>query len=316
MSRPGSRSARPSPRRAIRPTSDRQAVPPPSPSLTTKHLTMSRPENRNHAKQRTLPSIATKDEPAKVPQGRVLPSIGTRVTECSASNTPPRRQLLIVDGDADLADVLAASLRFSGYLTAVANTGDEALAATDRLQPDLLVVDVDLPDMTGLDVARHIRGRNTKTPAVFLTSPNEPRNNLVRLTIGGDRYLVKPFSLDDLTTRVGTALRQAGLTQPGDGVLRFADLELEEESGRTRRAGRDIRLAPIEAKILRYLLRNAGETIARTQIIDHVWPYNFTGYSRALDVHISTLRRKLDERGPALIHTVHRIGYSVRLPHS
>jgi two-component system, OmpR family, response regulator len=232
----------------------------------------------------------------------------------SARSEPPRTvNVLVVDVGRDLAELLAESLRVAGYVVNLATSSEDAMAEVERVSPGAVVLDVGPRDASAFELVRRLRSSGISAPIIYLMPKHCPRKNSARLTVGGSRYLVKPFSLDDLAAQVRSALRRSGILPRADAVLRLADLEFDEETGRVRRAGREIRLAPAERKILRYLLLNSGAILTRTQIVDHVWPYDFTGSSRALDVHICMIRRKVDRIGPPLIHTVHRVGYCVRI---
>lgn len=229
------------------------------------------------------------------------------------------RRLIAVGKEPRVAALLSSSLRYAGFELVAAESGNEAIALAQRHQPDLLVVDVELPDLDGFEVVRHLRRREVNCPALFLVDPTMRLTSPAGgLTVGGDDYLIKPFSLDDVVTRVETVLRRAKARHPNStrraAVLRFADLEFDEDSQEVRRAGRPVTLAPMERKLLRYLLRHAGMVVNRVQILEHVWPCGETPRSeRALDVHISGLRRKIDRAGPPLIHTRYGVGYGLRL---
>jgi two-component system OmpR family response regulator len=220
--------------------------------------------------------------------------------------------VLVAVDDPVLAKLVPASLRFAGFETHLVGTGAEVLAERSRLRPHLLVLDTRLRSADGVTVAEQLR-RFDGHPVLFLTASDVPRPPALTLTVGGDDYLATPFSLDELTARVRAMLRRAGDTDI-PAVLRFADLEFDEDAQIVHRAGVPIQLTPRERQILRHLLVNPGRIVTRAQIHEHVWPYDHTGSSRSLDVHICTLRRKLDHHGPPLIRTLHGTGYLLQIP--
>lgn len=227
-----------------------------------------------------------------------------------ADSAPDRggaRKVLVAVDDPVLAELVPASLRFAGYETHLVRTGADTLALRDEVRPHLLVLDAQLRGPDVVTVARQLRRRDGH-PILFLTPPGSFRSPALTLTVGGDDYLARPFSLDELTARVRAVLRRAGHTGIPT-VLRFADLEYNEDTQAVHRAGTLVRLTPRERHILRHFLINAGRTVTRAHIHDHVWPYDHTSPSRSIDVHICTLRRKLDDHGPPLIATLHGTGY-------
>jgi two-component system, OmpR family, response regulator len=236
---------------------------------------------------------------------RAVPS-GTDAEFASAAHGSARRVLVAVD-DPVLAELVPASLRFAGYETRTAHTAAEVLAERSRLRPQLLVLDTRLRGADGVPVAQQLRRRDGH-PILFLTPREVPQPRALTLTVGCDDYLATPFSLDELTARVRAILRRTGATDASP-VLRYADLEFDEDTQTVRRAGTPVRLTPRERHILRHLLVNAGRIVTRAHIHDHVWPYDHTGATRSIDVHICTLRRKLDHHGPPLITTLHGTGY-------
>jgi two-component system, OmpR family, response regulator len=226
----------------------------------------------------------------------------------------PARRLLVVDDEATITDMLAASLRFNGFDVQTAASGREALAATDAFRPDLLVVDVMLPDLDGFEITRQIRSRGIHAPVVFLTARDTTKDKVLGLTIGGDDYITKPFSLEEVVARIRAVLRRAGLEDVDDAVLRLADLELDEETHDVRRAGQTIELSPTEFKLLRFLLLNSGRVVSKAKILDHVWNYDYGGDTRIVESYVSMLRRKIDRFDPPLIHTRRGFGYRLRVP--
>lgn len=236
----------------------------------------------------------------------VPPRAGAEHTVADSTNDAARRVLVAVD-DPQLAELVPASLRFAGYETHLARTAAEVLAGRSQLQPHLLVLDTQLRGPDGVPVAQQLRRRDGH-PVLFLAPPDSSLSPALTLTVGGDDYLATPFSLDELTARVRAILRRTG-DSDASAVLRFADLEFDEDTQTVHRGGTPIHLTPRERHILRHLLVNAGRIVTRAHIHDHVWPYDHTGTTRSIDVHICTLRRKLDNHGPPLITTLHGTGY-------
>ncbi len=224
-------------------------------------------------------------------------------------------RLLVVDDEPNILDLLAATLRLSGFQVETAASGNAALAAYARFRPDLIVLDVMLPDMDGFTVARRLRETGEWTPVVFLTARDAQEDKITGLTVGGDDYVTKPFSLEEIVLRIRAVLRRThGLGRADDSRLRYADLEMDEDSHEVWRAGQLIDLSPTEFKLLRYLLVNAGRVVSKAQILDHVWSYDFGGDARIVESYISYLRRKIDRWDPPLIHTRRGVGYTLRLP--
>ncbi|GAA4019957.1 response regulator transcription factor [Allokutzneria multivorans] len=228
-----------------------------------------------------------------------------------------KTRLLVVDDEPTITALLSTSLRFVGFDVRTAASGTEALAVASEFQPELLVLDVMLPDLDGFEVTRLLRSRGVRAPVIFLTARDTTDDKITGLTIGGDDYVTKPFSLEEVVARIRVVLRRVGGEDEADPprpVLRFADLELDEETCDVRRAGRIVKLSPTEYKLLHYLLLNAGKVVNKAQILDHVWRYDFTGDARIVESYISLLRRKVDIVEPSLIHTLRGFGYSLRLP--
>ncbi|GAA4292095.1 response regulator transcription factor [Actinokineospora soli] len=219
-------------------------------------------------------------------------------------------RILVVDDEHHLADLVATALRYEGFRTAVAGSVREALAQVAGFAPDLVVLDVRLPDGSGFDACRALRGRGVDTPVLFLTALDSPADKVTGLTAGGDDYLAKPFSLDELVARVRAVLRR---TKP-QRRLSVHDLEIDEDAHVVRRAGVPVELTPTEFALLRFLVANAGRVLSKKQILDHVWQYDFGGNDGVVQTYISYLRRKIDTVDPPLIHTVPRVGYVVRTP--
>jgi len=240
------------------------------------------------------------------------------VTESSAAGgqrRQPEARLLVVEDEPNILELLSASLRFAGFEVATASGGFDALRAAQRHRPDLVVLDVMLPDMDGFDVARRLRSGDTRTPVLFLTARDATEDKVTGLTIGGDDYVTKPFSLEEVIARIRAVLRRTrGDALPAPSRLRVADLELDEESHEVWRAGRRVALSPTEFKLLRYLMTNAGRVLSKGQLLDHVWNYDFQGEGGIVESYVSYLRRKIDTVEPRLIHTIRGVGYVLRLP--
>lgn len=220
--------------------------------------------------------------------------------------------VLVVDDDPNISYLVSSALRLEGYRTLVAETGREALRQVDEGHPDLLVLDVMLPELDGFDVLKRLRQDGFSQPVIFLTARDAGDDRVRGLQAGGDDYVVKPFLIEELVARVAAVLRRAGLGERTT-TLTYADLAMDEDAHRVTRAGHVVRLSPTEYKLLRYLLLNAERVLSRAQILDHVWGYDFEGESTVVETFVSYLRRKLDAEGPPLIQTVRGVGYCLRL---
>jgi two-component system OmpR family response regulator len=220
----------------------------------------------------------------------------------------------VVEDDPNIVELLSASLRFAGFDVTAATSGADAVTTARTSQPDLVVLDVMLPDLDGFEVIRRLRETGVRIPVVFLTARDATDDKVRGLTLGGDDYVTKPFSLEELTARIRAVLRRTALDAPESAKLTFADLELDEESHEVRRDGRLVSLSPTEFKLLRYLMLNAGRVLSKAQILDHVWQYDFRGDDSIVESYISYLRRKVDTVEPRLIHTLRGVGYVLRLP--
>ena len=223
-------------------------------------------------------------------------------------------RVLVVDDEPNIVDVVSMALRFHGYAVESAGTGQDALAAVTAFRPDLIVLDVMLPDMEGFVVARRLGAERAATPIVFLTARDAPEDKLRGLTTGGDDYVTKPFSLEELLARVRNVLRRTGRAAPESSRLTFEDLELDEDTREVARGGELVELTATEYRLLRYLMLNPRRVLTRAQILDHVWEYDFGGDARVLETYVSYLRKKLDVHGPSLIQTVRGVGYALRPP--
>jgi two-component system OmpR family response regulator len=227
-------------------------------------------------------------------------------------------RVLVVDDEPNICALLTATLRLIGFDVRAAADGDAGLRAAVEFAPDLVVLDVMLPDLDGFEVARRLRAAHRSMPVLFLTARDAVEDRINGLTAGGDDYVTKPFSLEEVVLRIRAILRRCQVKPlpTESAVLRFADLELDEDAHEVRRSGRRIELSPTEFKLLRYLLTNAGRVVSKAQILDRVWNYDFGGEGRIVESYVYYLRRKIDNSGPPLIHTVRGVGYALRMPRS
>ncbi len=227
---------------------------------------------------------------------------------------PTAHRILVVDDEPNIVDVVSMALRFQGFEVASAATGREALDQVAEFRPDLMVLDVMLPDMEGFDVAERLGAQRSAVPIVFLTARDATPDKVRGLTSGGDDYVTKPFSLEELVARIRTILRRTGQIAPESRALAFEDLEMDEDTREVARAGQPIELTATEYRLLRYFLLNPRRVLSRAQLLESVWNYDFGGDGRILETYVSYLRRKLDAHGPPLIHTARGVGYALRLP--
>ncbi|AUZ86634.1 response regulator transcription factor [Arthrobacter sp. TmT3-37] len=228
--------------------------------------------------------------------------------------TGPEAKLLVVDDEPNIRELLSTSLRFAGFDVVAAGNGRDALAAAETHNPDLAVLDVMLPDMDGFTVTRRLRAAGRHFPVVFLTARDDTDDKVTGLTVGGDDYVTKPFSLDEVVARIRAVLRRTHPLEDDDAVIRVDDLELDDDAHEVRRGGEVIDLSPTEFKLLRYLMMNPNRVLSKAQILDHVWEYDFNGDASIVESYISYLRRKID-RNPdavALIQTKRGVGYLLR----
>jgi two-component system OmpR family response regulator len=222
--------------------------------------------------------------------------------------------VLVVDDEPNIVDVISMALRFEGFAVESAGSGADAIASVAASRPQVMVLDVMLPDIDGFEVARRLASARAGVPILFLTARDATEDIVRGLTLGGDDYMTKPFSLEELVARIRTILRRSGLTEPESARIAFADLELDEDTREVWRGSRAIELTPTEYRLLRYLMANPRRVLTRAQLLDHVWQYDFGGDARVLETYISYLRKKVDVEAPALIHTVRGVGYSLRVP--
>jgi len=226
-----------------------------------------------------------------------------------------RARLLVVDDEPSLQDIVATSMRFLGYEVSVASTGREAVRVATEIRPDLIILDIMLPDFDGLEVMRRLRTSGLDSGVVFLSARDAPADKVAGLTAGGDDYVTKPFGLEELAARVSAVLRRVRPDQSSDGVLKVADLELDPETYQVSREGEPIELAPTEYKMLRHLMINANMVLSRQQLLDAVWGTDFYGDDSVVATYISYLRRKVDTPGrQPLIQTHRGFGYVLRVP--
>jgi two-component system, OmpR family, response regulator len=224
-------------------------------------------------------------------------------------------RILVVDDERAITDLVAMALKYEGFAVAAAATAKEARTAVMDFRPALIVLDIGLPDEDGFALVQRLIGDGVKVPVIFLTARDSTEEKVRGLTVGGDDYVTKPFSVEELVARVRVVLRRhTGAGQRPSTRLQLADLELDEDTHEVFRAGHIVELTNTEFRLLRYLLMNAGRVLSRSQILDHVWKYDFGGDASVLETYISYLRRKVDQVQPSLIHTVRGVGYVARVP--
>lgn len=222
--------------------------------------------------------------------------------------------ILVVDDEPAITELLATALRYMGYQVTVAPTGFAALDAAATAAPDLVVLDVMLPDIDGFEVCRRLREARDFVPVIFLSARDSEDDRVTGFVRGGDDYVTKPFSLEELTLRIGALLRRVGRGADGQPAprLRYRDLEMDEDRHQVWRAGREALLSPTEFRLLRYFLLNPERVLSKQQILDHVWQYDFDGEDNVVETYVSYLRRKLDDQEPRLLQTVRGFGYVLR----
>jgi two-component system OmpR family response regulator len=230
---------------------------------------------------------------------------------------PHRANVLVVDDEPNILALLSASLRLSGFEVHAADSAAGALSTAAQVRPDIVVLDVMLPDCDGFTLARRLRAQYEQLPVLFLTARDGVDDRIAGLTAGGDDYVTKPFSLEELVLRLRAILRRTQPTRNGEQdatTISYADLVLDEDAHEVRRAGQLVQLSPTEFNLLRYLMINAGKVVSKAQILERVWNYDFGGDSRIVESYISYLRRKIDRTSLPLIHTIRGVGYTLRLP--
>ena len=221
--------------------------------------------------------------------------------------------MLVVDDEESITELVAMALRYEGFEVSTASAGYAALDKLEEFRPDLLVLDIMLPDLDGFTIAERVRRERRNVPVLFLTARDATEDKVRGLTIGGDDYVTKPFSVAELVARVHAVLRRTGQGQASN-TLMLADLEMDDDAHEVRRAGQLVELTATEYRLLRYLLVNARRVLTRGQLLDHVWSYDFGGDAGVLETYVSYLRKKIDFVEPHLIHTVRGVGYVLRPP--
>jgi two-component system, OmpR family, response regulator len=244
---------------------------------------------------------------------RDMAVMDTRSVELRRPDGDPVR-ILVVDDEPTLTDLLTMALRYEGCEVRSAATGNSAVRTAREFQPDAVVLDVMLPDLDGLEVLRRLRGHSPDVPVLFLTARDAVEDRIAGLTAGGDDYVTKPFSLEEVVARLRALLRRAGLAAAAreDAVLTVGDLSLDEDSHEVRRAGQLITLTATEFELLRYLMRNPRRVLSKAQILDRVWNYDFGGQANVVELYISYLRKKIDAGRPPMIHTLRGAGYVLK----
>ncbi len=238
-------------------------------------------------------------------------SAGERVTVRRADGSPVR--ILVVDDEAVLAEMVSMALRYEGWDITTAGDGVAAIAAARDTRPDAVVLDIMLPDMSGLDVLRALREQTPNLPVLLLTAKDAVEDRIAGLSAGGDDYVTKPFSLEEVVLRLRALLRRAGVaTEEGCAKIVVGDLVLDEDSHDVTRAGDPITLTSTEFELLRFLMRNPKRVLSKGQILDHVWSYDFGGRSNIVELYISYLRKKIDSGRPPMIHTLRGAGYVLK----
>ncbi len=227
---------------------------------------------------------------------------------------PRDEAILVVEDEEPIRELVATALRFTGFRVETAVSGGEAIAEARNSPYDLIVLDVNLPDLDGFAVCRKLRSNGDQVPVVFLTARDDPADLRAGFTGGGDDYVTKPFSLEELVLRIEAVLRRSRSVENEPAHLVCGDVMLDEDAHRVWRGGVEVTLSPTEFRLLRYLLLNRDRVVSKTQILDHVWDYEFAGDPSSVETYISYLRRKLDDRDGLLIRTVRGFGYALRAP--
>jgi len=234
----------------------------------------------------------------------------------SKPGSAPEGRILIVDDEANIVELLAVSLRFQGFEVYTATNGPAALDLARSIRPDAVILDVMMPGMDGFGVLRRLRADGIDAPALFLTARDSLQDKITGLTLGGDDYVTKPFSLEEVVARLRVILRRSGKgpEEPRTPRLKFADIELDEETHEVWKAGEPVSLSPTEFTLLRYFVINAGTVLSKPKILDHVWHYDFGGDVNVVESYVSYLRRKIDTGDKRLLHTLRGVGYVLREP--
>jgi two-component system OmpR family response regulator len=245
-------------------------------------------------------------------QSHHLPAVQAQPRLSRADGTAIRA--VVVDDEDSLTDLLSMALRYEGWDVRLASDGHQALGTIREFRPDVIVLDIMMPGLDGLSVLTRLRADGIETPILFLTAKDSVEDRVAGLTVGGDDYVTKPFSLEELVARLRALLRRSALTIAGDAdpVIDVGDLSLDESAYEVTRAGTKVDLTATEFELLRYLMRNPRRVLSRAQILDRVWSYDFGGRASVVEIYISYLRKKIDVLGPPMIHTVRGVGYMLR----
>ena len=243
--------------------------------------------------------------------GGMCPAVIQRDTE-----SVPEARVLVVDDEANIVELLAVSLKFQGFEVHTATSGMAALDRAREIRPDAVILDVMMPGMDGFGVLSRLRADGIDAPALFLTARDSVQDKVAGLTLGGDDYVTKPFSLEEVVARLRVVLRRAGkgADRPRNTRLTFADIEIDEEIHEVWKAGELVALSPTEFTLLRYFVINAGTVLSKPKILDHVWRYDFGGDVNVVESYVSYLRRKIDTGEKRLLHTLRGVGYVLREP--
>ena len=229
------------------------------------------------------------------------------------AGTPAR--LLVADDEPTILELLSASLRYAGFEVATAGDGNEALTRARSERPDAMVLDIMMPGMDGFEVVRRLRSEGSVAPVLFLTARDSTEDKVRGLTVGGDDYVTKPFSLEEVVARIRALLRRAGTLTPAPAtMLTVGDIDMDEDRHEVRKAGETVNLSPTEYNLLRLFMRNPDRVLSKAVILDQVWDYDFGGDASIVESYVSYLRRKVDTSEPRMIHTVRGVGYSLRPP--
>ncbi|TQN27689.1 two-component system OmpR family response regulator [Haloactinospora alba] len=234
------------------------------------------------------------------------------------ADSATQHHVLVIDDEPNIRDLVQAALHFHGFSVSTAETGNEGLSLADEQQTDLILLDVLLPDVSGFDVCRTLRKSGNEVPVIYLTAKDTPTDTVTGLSLGGDDYVTKPFSVEALVARIHAMLRRSRNTQPAvsdnddPGELRVADLELNERTWKVRRGGVNVDLSPTEFRLLSYLMHHPDQVLTRSQLLENVWGWDYAGHPQIVETYISYLRRKLDPLGSPLIHTQRGVGYALR----
>jgi two-component system, OmpR family, response regulator len=241
--------------------------------------------------------------------------IGEMAMAALPDNVPEAR-VLVVDDEANIVELLSVSLKFQGFEVHTASSGPAALDKAREVRPDAVILDVMMPGMDGFGLLRRLRADGIDAPALFLTARGSLQDKIAGLTLGGDDYVTKPFSLEEVVARLRVILRRVGrgVEESRNSRLTFADIELDEDTHEVWKAGQPVSLSPTEFTLLRYFIINAGTVLSKPKILDHVWRYDFGGDVNVVESYVSYLRRKIDTGDKRLLHTLRGVGYVLREP--